>query len=368
MSLYRARLAGFYIFREMLPTFILGNLVFIFILLMFQVLRLSSMMIDHGLPFSVFVEIMGYLTVSFLPICLPISLLFSILLAFGRLSADSEIVALKACGVHMGHMLMPAMVLATLVGALTAYSVFVGSPWGNRSFELLFQRLVNTKAVAAIQEGAFSEGFYDLVLYADKVDHKVGLLQKVFIYDERDNDMPITIIAQEGRLLEGDPRFPGRGVTLRLANGSIHRNSEHNYTKVDFRTYDISLVNMNADSNTEKSPPSLTYNDLMDERKNPLKDAAQHLVYLVEFHKRWAISAACLVFGILGVGAGTVTNRRAVRSGGLIISLGIMVVYWVLYLTGESLARGGTVSPLLAMWTPNVLFTGLGAWTIKRAW
>lgn len=365
---YRATKAGFYVFREMLPTFLLGNLVFIFILLMFQVLRLTSFIVDRGLPFSVFFKIMGYLSVSFVPICFPVSLLFCILLTFGRFSSDSEIVAFKASGLNMGHLLLPAVVLATLVGCLTAYSVFVGSPWGNRGFELLYQRLINTKAVAAIQEGAFAEGFYDLVLYADKVDHKAGRLEKVFIYDERDNQSPLTILAENGQVLEGDPRFPGRGVTLRLANGSIHRTTTDNYTKIDFQTYDITLINMQSESTTEKSPPSLTYDDLIAERRNPSSDKTTHLTYLVEFHKRWAISAACLVFGLLGVGAGTVTNRRAVRSSGLIISLGIMVVYWVLYLSGESMARSGSLPPFVAMWTPNVLFTGLGIWSLKRVW
>src|SRR5438105_4629611 len=103
---YRAKIAGLYIFKEMLPTFILGNIVFVFILLMFQVLRLSSFVIDRGIPFPIFLKIMMYLTVSFVPICFPISLLFSILLTFGRLSSDSEIVAFKASGLHLGHMLL----------------------------------------------------------------------------------------------------------------------------------------------------------------------------------------------------------------------------------------------------------------------
>jgi lipopolysaccharide export system permease protein len=368
MSMFRAKKASFYIFREMLPPFILGNVVFIFILLMFQVLRLSDFMIGRGLSLAVIGQIMAFLIVSFLPICFPISLLFSILLVYGRLSADSEVVALKAIGLNLGHLLVPAMVLGLVVGMMTAFSVFYGSPWGNRQFEVLYERLVNTKAVSAIQEGTFAEGFYDLVLYADKVDHKKNLLQKVFIYDEREAQNPFTIIAQEGRLLEGDPKFPGHGVTLRLANGSIHRSNEKNYTKVEFKAYDITLVNTNATSDTEVSPPSLTLNDIIEERAHPKKKAEDHLIYDVEFHKRWALSAACLVFGLLGVGAGTVTNRRAVRASGLIISIGIMVAYWVFYLSGESLARGGSVAPWLAMWTPNVLFTGFGIWSVKRAW
>jgi lipopolysaccharide export system permease protein len=368
MPHYRGKIAGFYILREMLPTVILGNAVFLFILLMFQVLRLSDFIITRGLPLSVVAHFVVYVTISFLPICFPISLLFSILLTYGRLSSDSEVIALKASGLHMGYLLSPAMFLSFLVAALTAWAVFVGSPWGNRNFEVLYEHLVNTKAVAAIQEGTFSDGFYDLVLYAGKVDHKAGRLEDVFIYDERDSKKPLTILAREGQIVEGDPNLPGHGVSLRLANGSINNTNENNYTKVDFQTYSITLSNAAAESVTEKSPPSLTYDDLIDERRHPLTDKAQHLIYLVEYNKRWAISIACLVFGILGVGAGTVTNRRSVKASGLIVSLLIMVVYWVLYISGESMARSGALTPWVAMWFPNILFTGFGVWSIKRAW
>ena len=368
MPIYRASIAGRYIFWEMLPTFILGNVVFIFILLMFQVLRLSEFIIVRGVPTTLVAQMVVFMTISFLPACIPISLLFSILLTYGRLSSDSEVVALKASGLHMGHLLVPAVVLATLVGILSAYVSFYAAPWGNRNFEVLYTKLASTKAASYIQEGTFAEGFFDLVLYADKVDKKNGLLKRVFIYDERDNGMPITIIAQEARIVDSDPNFPGKGVALRLANGNIHRTTDKNYTKVNFKTDEISLANSSADAVSEKSPPSFTYDDLMAEKRHPQKSAADHLVMEVEFQKRWALAAACLVFGLLGVGAGTFSNRRAVRASGLVVSLGIMVVYWVLYITGDSMARTGSLPPWLAMWFANFIFAGLGIWSLKRAW
>jgi lipopolysaccharide export system permease protein len=310
----------------------------------------------------------AYLTISFLPACIPISLLFSILLTYGRLSSDSEVVALKASGLHLGHLLVPAMVLATGVAILSAYISFYAAPWGNRNWEILYTKLASTKAASFIQEGTFADGFFDLVLYADKVDKKNGLLKKVFIYDERDNGLPITIIAQEGRIVDSDPKFPGKGIALRLANGNIHRTTDQNYTKVDFKTYEINLSNTAADTVSEKTPPSFTYDDLMAERKHPIKNKEDHLVMEVELQKRWALAAACLVFGLLGVGAGTFSNRRAVRASGLVISLGIMVIYWVMYITGDSLARSGSVTPWLAMWIANFIFLGIGAWALKRAW
>src|SRR6266576_1035444 len=107
MAIYRAKIAGQYIFWEMLPTFILGNVVFIFILLMFQMLRLSEFIIARGMPVYLVLEMVVFMTISFLPACIPISLLFSILLTYGRLSSDSEVVALKASGLHLGHILTP---------------------------------------------------------------------------------------------------------------------------------------------------------------------------------------------------------------------------------------------------------------------
>jgi lipopolysaccharide export system permease protein len=368
MKVYRARLAGYYILSEMLPSFILGNVVFLFILLMFQVLRLSDFVINKGVPISLLFQMVMYILVSFLPACIPISLLFSILLTLGRMSSDSEIVAFKSSGLNLNHILIPTLAFATSVAIISAYVSFYAAPWGNRAFEVLITRLGNTKAAANLQEGTFAEGYFDLVLYAGKVNSKQGSLKDVFIYDERDSENPITIIASEGKLVEADPHFPGKGVTLRLINGNIHKNNLNNYAKIDFKTYDISLANAAADSIREKSPQSFTFDDLSSGIHDAsLKDEDRRIMR-VEMHKRWAISAACIVFGLLGVGTGTVTNRRAVRASGLVVSLLIMVSYWILYITGDSLARNGTLPPWMAMWFANVLFTFFGIYTFRKAW
>jgi lipopolysaccharide export system permease protein len=368
MSVLRARLAARYIFWEILPSFILGNLVFIFILLMFQVLRLSDFLILHGGQVSVILQLVTYMTISFLPACVPLSLLFSVLLTYGRLSADSEIVAFKAIGLNLGHLVVPAAFLSIIVGALSAYVSFYGAPWGNRGFEVLFTRLASTKAASQIQGGTFTDGFFDLVLYADKVDSKIGLLKRVFIYDERDAANPVTIIAQEGRLVDVDPFNPGHGITLRLIKGNIHRTTFKNYTKVDFQSYDISLANTAPEQIAEKSPPSMTYDDLTSQLNDPNTNISNRRIAEAEYHKRWALAFACLVFGILGVGAGTFTNRRGARASGLVISLAIMVSYWVLYIAGESLTRSGALPAWFAMWIANALFGALAIWSLKRAW
>ena len=102
------------------------------------------------------------------------SLLFAVLLTYGRLSSDSEIVAFRAVGLSMGSIVVPALILGILVGALSLQTSFHLAPWGNRQFEVLFTKRGATKVGVTLKEGTFAEGFFDLVVYANKVDSKLG--------------------------------------------------------------------------------------------------------------------------------------------------------------------------------------------------
>src|SRR5690606_28280616 len=97
-----------------LPAFLLGIFVFVGILLMFQALRLTEFVLVHGVSAGTIFSIMLYLSVSFLPVILPMSLLFSVLLTYSRLSNDSEIVAFKSLGLSMIQLAAPAVVLAVV--------------------------------------------------------------------------------------------------------------------------------------------------------------------------------------------------------------------------------------------------------------
>lgn len=363
----RGRLAGRYIFIEMLPGFLMGVMVFIFILLMFQALRLTEFVLVHGIGVRLLFEIMGYMSISFLPAILPMSLLFAVLLTYARLSADSEVVAFKSLGLSMWHLSLPAVILGLLVGLLSAETSFNIGPWGNRQFELLVTKLANSKATATLREGTFSEGFFDLVVYADKIDEKTGFLDRVFIYDEREPGMPITIIAREGQLIQ-QPNESGGKTTLYLRDGNIHRQIDGTYTKVDFEGYDIQMFSQVGDSFREKSPQSLTYADIEEGLKKTDAPPERTLLLKTEYHKRWALSLTCLTFAILGVGLGTVTNRRAVRSSGLVLCILVIVVYWGMYVLSETVARQGLLAPWLSIWGVALSFLGAAIYSVKRVW
>ncbi|WP_413290878.1 LPS export ABC transporter permease LptF [Bdellovibrio sp. HCB337] len=366
VSVFRGKKAAQYIFFEMLPSFILGLIVFVSIILMFQVLRLTEFALVHGVDMKTIAQIIGYICISLLPALFPMSLLFAVILTYGRLSSDSEMVAMKASGLHMGMILTPAVVLSLLVGVLSAQTSFEIAPWGNRQFEVLFTKLGNTKAAATVKEGTFSEGFFDLVVYANKVHSDNGTLENVFIYDEREEGAPLTIIAKRGAIVP-DPKAPGHNVLLRLEDGDIHRKTQ-THTKIKFDTYDIRLTDPIQEVIREKSAQSLTLSELKEIlKKKDLKPQDQR-TYQTEFHKRIAISVLCIVFALIGVGLGTTTNRRTAKSSGMILCIGIIIGYWVLYVTFEGLARNGQLPPAFAVWSPLVLFAGIGFNSLRRNW
>lgn len=364
MEILRGRLAFRYLFFEIFPSFLLGVFVFVFILLTFQALRLTEFVLIHGVGLHVIGMIVAFLTVSFLPIILPMSLLFSALLSYARLSQDAEIMAMRALGLQNFHLIVPVFILATLTTIISAQTSFYIAPWGNRQFELIMHELGQSKATATIREGVFSEGFFDMVIYANEVDTKTNHLKKVFIYDERDPNVPMTIIAKDAEVVKGQTKTDP--TLLRLIDGDIHRTRDQAYTKIRFKTHELNLFDDTQFRSRDKSMPSFNIDELDQKISDPKATRPQQLAYKVEFHRRWALSFACLVFGLLGFGLGTSTNRRLARSGGFVLCLTVSVSYWVLYIAAEAVAKRDFVPPYVAIWSVNLLFLGVAAWAIRR--
>ncbi len=356
-----------YLITEMLPSFILGILLFISILLMFQALRLTDLIISHGIKFSIVLKIMGYMSISFLPMLFPMSLLFAVLMTYNRLSQDSEIIAFKSAGVPTFSLLLPSLIFALIISFLSSQTSYYLAPWGNRQFEVLINKLSNTRAAASIKEGTFSEGFFDLVIYANKVESKSGALVDLFIYDERNPSAPLTIIAPTGEIIP-DQTHPGHSVLLRLFKGQIHRRAESQHTIINFDLHEVLLNDPVKLEERKKSVSSLTLNELNFFRKDEETSDSDRLIYSIEYHKRSALAVACMVFCIIGMAFGIVTNRRSGKSSGFILSVGFIILYWVIYIGFESMVRSQTLPIWFGIWLPNIMLSAFGLFHLRKAW
>jgi lipopolysaccharide export system permease protein len=364
-DLARGRLAIKYMIFELLPVFVAGLAVFIFVLIMVQSFKLSEYIIVHGAQADLVFKLLGYMLIGSLPTLFPITLLFSVLFVYGRMSGDSEIVAFKALGLRPVHLLLPAIIVGIVMTLLSLQVAFRLAPWGQRRLDELINVLSQTRPGAAIREGVFSQGFFDLVVYANKVESSTGKLHKIFIFDERDADAPVTIIAKEG-LIENSNSINGSKAYLKLMNGNMHKTSNEFYTKIDFESYKINLFNPHVIRAGSATPDQLNLQELRTAIHDPTTKPEDVINLELDLNRRWGLSVACLVFAVLGVSLGAVTNRRTARSGSLVICISTIVIYWTLKVACESLARNAIVSPFVAALLVNLIFLAFAVQQFRR--
>jgi lipopolysaccharide export system permease protein len=371
-----------YIVGEVIRPFLGAAVFFLFVLLMFQVIRLSELFVTHNVSGYSILTLMSYLSLTFTPVIFPIAFLLAVLLGFGRLSTDSEVLAMRAAGVSVYSMLVPVLTLGILLGIVTTFCNSYFVPYGARMFRYELFRISNTKAIATIHPGTFTEGFFDLVLYADGVDSKRNTLQKVLIYDEREEKTPITIVARSGRIINNLQDAQGTpGLVLRLFQGSMHSGnpSENIYEKTDFDVYDIFLRIETAKVVGVDVPKTMDISVLkkrIDEVKARMESGVafdqltrnEQLDYInfgVEYWKRFALSFSCLIFALMGVAFGVI-RTRTVRSNSFLICLLVLLFYWGVYSLGHNLASEGKIPAFIGMWSANVVLLVIALYTIRR--
>lgn len=338
-----------YILSQLIPSYMTGFIAFIILLLVFQALRLTELILIRGIGFLTLLELIFYLTLSLLPAILPMSVLFAILFTYSRLTADSEFIAFRSLGMSLKKLSLPALILALIIAVLSFQVSFYTGPWGSRQSELLVHKLKNTKIAQNLKSGSFSENFYDLVIFAKKVQS--NFLENLFIHDER--ILPLSIIAEQGQIIEAKDRYQ-QPTILKLKNGEIYFKEKN--IRIGFDNYDIYFSNALRNIYRYKSLPSLTLNDINTQLKKLPKDNKRRLSLEIEWHKRLTLSLACLTFAFLGIGIGTSGNRRGSKSNGFIISIGITAIYWIFYMIAENLAKNTVLPTAFIIWSVALAF------------
>lgn len=348
------RILNTYIIKEISFPFFMSLLILTFILLIGKILQLMELMVNKGVGIVSIAKLVLYLMPSFLIFTIPIALLISILTGLGRLSGDSEIVVMKASGISLYQLVQPILVIAVASSLVTAaLSMFV-APYSNHATKNLLFSIIQNKASVGIKEKVFNDDFSGLVIYADRIPVDGESMESVFIFDTRLSSEPSTILAHRGRLYSNPQSM---SVTLRLEDGSIHsvNSSLASYKKTSFKLYDIQLdLAAVAAKPGDKSKAELGLRELAQMRKT-LKDSKQIREFTTEYHKKFAVPLACLIFGVLGVPLG-ITSRRSGKSRGFSVGIGVVLLYYIMQLAGDALGENGQISPVVGAWAPNIVF------------
>lgn len=346
-----------YLATEIAGPFFGGIFFFAFVFLMFQALRLAEFFIVHGIAGRVLLKLVFLMVLSCLPMAVPVSFLIAVLVAFGRLSSDSELVAMKASGVSIHRIAVPVAALSLIAVAFSLALNMEWVPWGENRFKTILTKVGNTKVVSSIKEGTFTSDFFDLLLFADKVDPDTRQMTHVFLYDEREEKDPNIVISKTGDLLplREDSSF-GSSAILRLNTGNIHRNEieTETYQRINFGTYELYLEVEEGEDVSIIKPKRLSYDQLIRKIQNEDSTPQTSRECLTELWRRFTLAMSPLIFVFLGIGFGTIPTR-SVRAGALLITLFTVVLYWGSQAIVTSWAYDGKLPPAVAMQIPNLL-------------
>ncbi|MGC6482409.1 MAG: LptF/LptG family permease [Synechococcus sp.] len=330
--------------------------------------------VESGLPVLIAIQVLLLRLPSFLVISFPMATLMATLLAYSRLSANSELTALRSVGVTARRMVAPALALSLLMTSLTFVFNDVIVPRTNRSAEVTLRQALG-KSIATEQgsdivysrfgrldggvDGDRSRGLAQL-FYAR--EFRKGTMQGVTVLDYSRIGFTQLLVAKEAKWSEQEGMWEfldGQSVTLTPEGGTLT-------AQFDRYLYPLSAAPVRI-AKLPKDANNMTVLEAV-EAEQLLRDAGDRKEarrLQVRIQEKFTLPMACLVFGLIGSSLGAKPNNRTSRSQGFGISVVLILVYYVLSFSFSSLGVKGTLSPLLAAWSP-VLISLAGGWFLLR--
>jgi len=352
-----------YILGEILSHTLIGCAVFTFILFMRDLSHILEMVVRNSSTFTSVMEIFLFTLPNTFKVTIPMAVLVGILLGLSRLAADSEVIAMRASGLGIGYFVKVASIVAiggTLLGL--ANSVYL-APRANRAILSMQLALETSQASYEIQPRVFYEDFRNAVLYVQNVRGGTGASNwdRVFMADVTDPATPIITTAASATVANDT----AQELLMRLRNGSRHEmvaGQPQQYNISTFTNTDLPLsLSQQSEVHLGRMDTAiyaLPMSTLMDRTHGP--DGKR---FLLELYTRFSYPAACLVLMLVGVPLGVV-SRRGGKSSGLVFTVLLVLVYYVLSYTGIALSRQDKLSPFLGVWMANLIFAVAGTFLL----
>lgn len=344
-----------YIFNEIWPNFLASMLVAVFIIIATKMMSITELIVNRGAQVGQVFGMIFYLLPDVVTFALPAATLMAVVVAFLRLSADSEIIALKSCGISLYQMLPSVALLSFIAFCMALATGIFAVPWGNRSFTDLVFKMAESQGDLGIKDRVFSEPFDNVVFYVNSFSSRQKTMKDVFVVDSRDKDMTNTIVAQEGRIFL---RPSQKAITIHFLDGSmfIVDKSLESARTIKFKSYDLNIglkdIMANLASRSKK-PKEMSLGELIDQSANASKAGQKVNSIVIELFEKLTIPLAVFLMGIVGMPLGAQIQARG-RSAGIGISLVVFLVYYMCLGSVRNISEAGKISPEIGVWIPDL--------------
>jgi lipopolysaccharide export system permease protein len=330
---------------------------------------------ESGLPMTIATQVMLLQLPQFIAYAFPMSMLLAALMAYSRLSSDSELIALRACGVSVYRLVVPAVVLSLVVTAMTfVLSEFV-VPAANYQASMTLEKALNEEKPTFQENNIFYPEYGDIkqpdgtkskglkrLFYADKFDgqrmkrltildwSQQGLNQIVTADSAVWNPMESTWDFFNGTIYVVSPDASYRNI-LRFENQQLKLPR----APLDLASKDRDSAQMNIAQIKERMEIVRVGGDTKKIRR-----------YELRIQQKLAFPFACMVLGVVGAALGTRPQRTG-RATSFGICVVVIFVYYSLIVATEALGLSGIISPFMGGWLPDLFGFAAGGWLLFRS-
>jgi LPS export ABC transporter permease LptG/LPS export ABC transporter permease LptF len=354
-----------YILKEVLSHALIGGAIFTFVLFIRYLPSLLELVVRNSSALGSVVEIVLALLPDIFTVTIPMAVLVGILLGLSRLAADSEVTAMRASGMGVWRFVRIVGIVAIAAWAVSFANSMYFAPRATAAMLNLEKSLANGQVSAEVQPRVFYEDFRNYVLYVQDVRAGVGAAnwRGIFLADVTDPDAPKITTADRATVVSG----PNQSILMRLRDGTEHQTVDSepgNYTVSTFEKTDLPLQAGAQTSvrlgHSDTPILAMTLHQLLAHTHGRNGE-----LYEIEFQKRLAYPAACLVLMLVGVPLG-ISSRRGGKSAGFVLTIALVFIYYFLSSTGTALARQHKIPAFIGVWEANLIFSVCGVVLLRQ--
>ena len=355
-----------YILREVITYALLGGVLFTFVLFMRYLLTLMELAVRGSASVGDVARVTAYLLPNLLTLTIPMAVLIGILLGLSRLSSDSEVTAMRACGMGVTSFLRILSIFAAFAWTAGLVNTLYLAPKAASALLQFEEERKSSQASFEVQPRVFYEDFKNYVLYVQDVHPGQGasLWRHVFLADLTQPATPHIVTADEAYVLNS----ASQTIHLHLTDGSRHDVSPTNPNQYDISTFSSTDLPIQTGQQEDahiarRDTPmqALDMSTLWQRARAP----ANSRPYSIELNRRFAFPTACFVLMLVGVPLGLSTNRGG-KGTGFVLTLFLVFLYYFLSSVGVALATQGKLSPFIGVWGANLLFTAAGLLLVQQ--
>lgn len=366
------------IFKEVFASAMLGTLLFVFVLFLRTIEHLSALLVKVSAPAPVVAKLFLYALPSTIPFALPLGVLVGILIGLSRMSADSEITAMRASGISSASVARPVLLFAFCALVLTALASLWLTPLSLHLESKTARNFAAAQLTGAIESRIFDEQFPNTVLYVGNVETtgKQITWHQVFIADVT----PASELRQQGRDRGDSPR-------IIVAQQAIpHADPVNNRIILDMKNFRSSERDKEGKMITTAAPTQVEVLQAQKQEDLQVNKTVQEMdtgplykrVYrrhdlsrddyveaAIELHQRFALPLACLLLALVGIPLG-ISSRKGGKSTAFVMTVLLAFLYYLGYIALIGLAKKGSLPVPVAVWTPDAIFAAVGIFLLLR--